>query len=462
MHQLSDRSTQDLQPAKWNNWLLQNLVPEAWAKLLVDLSGLYPRQMTFEKWPRNVEDTRDPLGGAIETVMEIIEKKSLALWPTDGGYLTARDGLLAKGDESTALRDALREAEAPVVYVPHRLQDRAGNIFTGRILCPRSLCGVLKSKSKSNKIKLWSDNTKNQILEYLISDPKFTAYDSLELFPFKDGIYRCIGKCTSFVLRAEVENDLFALDNSHNLDVEKLSESAKISLRSGCEFSTIHPSIQFRSAKCLKDYCMSTMFRKMTPNQDMIVLDVESSALVSKLWTWILMRGVDILDIDVSCLWLIPLSNGHHRKVVPQSPSLKVYFAPEGEIGELMWKFDEASSKKPLPLLNTGPTGLTSQSVSILMNTKDTMSKVGIEDASSIASFLHWLHRTFPEVEDVPDAVKLRIAEVIASHLPRRLTSTEREDIGQALSHLKLFQKVSWSSKGKEMFVKFFRPLCPS
>jgi hypothetical protein len=86
-------------------------------ELLVDLSDLYPRQSTYDKWPRNVEYTRDPLSGALEMAMEIIEKQSLALWPTDVGYLTARDGLLAKGDESTALRDALREAEAPVVYV---------------------------------------------------------------------------------------------------------------------------------------------------------------------------------------------------------------------------------------------------------------------------------------------------------------------------------------------------------
>ena len=206
LYQLMERSTQDQDPAKWNNWLLQDLVPLAWTKLLKYLAHAYPHQSAFERWPQGIDDTRDPLNNATEKVIGAIEKESLALWPTHEGYVTAQNGLLDTGIES-ALRDALQEAGAPVVYVPQQLQGRAEKVFKDRLLRPQSLCKFIRSKS--SQMGGWSHRTKHKILEYILLEPAFTDYGGLELFPFKDGMYRSIGEHTAFVHRNKHEEALF-------------------------------------------------------------------------------------------------------------------------------------------------------------------------------------------------------------------------------------------------------------
>lgn len=457
LYRFNDRSTQDRTPARWNDWLLQAPVPVAWARLLSYLAYLHPRQPAFGQWPQSIGDALDPLSNATANLIGIIDKECLALWPTELGYLTANEGLLNTGDEPEALRDALRETKAPIVYIPQQLRQRAKKLFKDRVLCPQSLCSFLKHES--NRISLWSDQTKHRILEYLLSEPGFIDYDGLELFPFQDGKYRSIGDYTAFIHRDQFERGLFCLEDFSNLDLDKLSVAAQCALRDGCENSTIHPSIRYRSANCLRDYCMSTMFKNVPKDRDMVVLGAESTAFVSKVWTWLSIRRIDILDKAISCLWLLPLSNGQHRKVKPRSSSSQVYFAPVGEIGELMWKFDTKSSARPLPLLDTGPTGSAPGLVSTLLKRLDIKSNLFISDASSIVLFLRWLHRTSPLVDDGADEDKLLIARLVASRLPQPLTSSERETVDQALRSLQIFQKISWQAKGDGMLVGFVR--CP-
>ncbi|RDL30678.1 Uncharacterized protein BP5553_10023 [Venustampulla echinocandica] len=448
LYHISDRSTQHQEPARWNNWLLQHLVPIAWTNLLGTLARRDPNQPAFERWPQTIDDARDPLSSVVEKVVGVIEKETLALWPTAVGYVTAKDGLLDTGAEPATLRDALLEARVPVVYVPQRLRHRANDLFKGRILCPQSLCQFIKIKSY--RIKMWSNQTKHEILEYLLSEPSFIEYGGLDLFPFEDGIYRSIGDQVAFVHRDEFEKDLFSLQRSRNLDLEKLSRTAQRTLKQGCDHSMIHPSIRYRSASCLRDYCISTIFKDVPEDQDMVVLGEEPAASVLKVWTWIYMHRVDILK-DLACLWLLPLRNGHYRKVKPRSPSSEVYFAPVGEVGDLMRKLDTKSTLKPLPLLDTGIAQLPASFQSILMRSPDAISTLFVKDASSIVWFLRWLHGTYPMADSVANEDKLQIAALVASHLPQPLILTNQTATAEALSDLKIFQRVSWDAEGESM-----------
>jgi sacsin len=454
LYQLMERSTQDQNPAKWNNWLLQDLVPLAWTKLLKYLAHAYPHQPAFERWPQSIDDTRDPLNNATEKVIGAIEKESLALWPTHEGYVTAQNGLLDTGIES-ALEDALQEAGAPVVYIPRWLQGRAEKVFKDRLLRPQSLCQFMRSKS--SQMGGWSHRTKHKILEYILSEPAFTDYGGLELFPFKDGMYRSIGEHIAFVHRNKHEEKLFALEDSHNLDLDKLSEIAQRALKQGCDSLSIHSSIRYRSARDLREYCMGNIFNNVAEEQDMAVLSEKCSALISEIWTWISMRCIPLLDKDISCLWLFPLSNGQHRKITPRNASSQIYLAPVGQIGELMWKFDAKSSSKSLPLLATGPTGLGLEVVSNLTKSPETMLKMFLKDAISMVYFLEWFHHTSPLLDDASDDERLLIARLVASHLPQELTSSKRSVVVRALSRLKIFQKVSWEKADHDtMFVIHF------
>ncbi len=105
----------------------------------------------------------------------------------------------------------------------------------------------------------------------------------------------------------------------------------------------------------------------------------------------------------MSCLWLLPLSNGHHRKLKPQSSSSQVYFVSNDEIGELVQKIDAKASERPLPLLARDLTQATSSSMLILNQKADFFSQLHIKDTSNIVAFLEWLRLTSPFVDNILD-----------------------------------------------------------
>jgi sacsin len=451
LYQLDDISAQDRDPGEWNKLLFQKLVPVAWTKLLCCLADLDPGQPTFEKWPQPLNDTRDSLNNALENVITIIEKESLALWHTAVGYRTAANSLIARGVVSVPLRNALQEAGAPVVFIPEQLRHPSQNLFKGRILSPKSLCSFLRSVS--NQIKSWSHQTKHEILEYLLAEPGFTGYGGLDLFPFGDGTYRSVGETNTFVHRDLLEEDLFSLDGACNLDIRKFSSSAQQALKRGCQTSDNHPIIRYRSPRDLREYCMSFVFRDVANDGDFVILDETTAATAAKVRAWISKRGLRVEDQEISCLWLLPVSNGYHRRIKPKKASSLVYFTPSGDIGDLMRRLDAHMTPKPLPLLDVGPSGLAYPFLSMIRKNQLTMSTLFVKDATSIVPLLQYLQRIWSLIDDITDKERLLISKVVA-YSPQDLTSTDREAAFKALSHIPIFQRVSWKAEGKRMFVQ--------
>ncbi|TVY68700.1 Sacsin [Lachnellula suecica] len=440
LHHLGDRSTQDEDPARWNAWLLQDLVPNAWTKALSRLAQLYPNQPAFERWPKDLNGIQSPLNNALTRVIESIEKNALELWPTDSGYLASTESLLYTGVDDPDLREALREAGAPIVYVPQTLQQEAEKVFKERILQAQHLCHFLAGKQ--TEVTSWSNRTKHKLLEYVLSEPGFTDYDGIELFPFMDGIHRSIGNLVVFVHRDSFEEGLFNLDNSRNLDLKQLSGATQLVLKQGCERSNIHPSIRYRSASSLADYCKRKIYQKIPEEVDMTILDEETVAFVSKTWTWLSLHGIDVQSDEIFCLWLIPLSNGMYRKAKPLNSNSQIYFAPMGELGDLMWTLDAKSTTKPLPLIDTHL--LPGQSSSNLLENSKLVPSLCIKDGASVVSFLEWLQGTTPLLDHVPDKQRHLIAKLVASKLSEPLSFEDRGTVIGILTDLKIFQKLSW------------------
>jgi len=369
------------------------------------------------------------------------------------GYVTAKQGLLDAGDESLALKTSLREAKVPVVYAPTHLRLAIQPLFEDRGLSPRSLGSILKIENR--RISTWSNETKHKILEFLLSDPGFIDYDGIEIFPFQDGTYRSIGNGPVYVHRDELDKSLFYLDNSRNLDLDKLSPKTQRALRNGCQKSTVYPSIRYRSANCLREYAMEFVFTDVPKDQDSVILTEKARTFISKLWTWISMRSIDVLDEAISGLWLIPLSNSYHRKIRPQTTSSQIYLAPTNEIGDLMWKFDKKASVKAAPLLDSRLTASTHGFMSVLTRKTDLLSTLSIKDAGSLVIFLDWLNQTSALAGEVADEEKVAVAKLIASRSPQ-LHNSDRETAIKTLRLLPIFQKVIWVTKGNVLWVKPF------
>lgn len=453
LYQLKDISAQDRTPALWNDLLFRGPIPEAWARLLSYLAIAYPHQSGLEWWPQDLDDSRDPLTDTIQSIIEIIENKSLPLFPSEVGYIAASSAFLATGNESIALIDALKLAKAPVVYIPKRLRHRVRHLFNDRILSPPILTRFLANDP--DRIDAWDDDTKRAILEYLMSEPGFFEYDVLKLFPFEDGEYRSIKDRAAFVHRDKFERDLFCREGHRNIDLSRVSTVTESTLIDGCGTSTIHPYIRRRSVSDVGDYYMNNVFNKVSVDQDMVILDEDAAAFVSKAWAWIEKRRFSNLDAAIANLWLIPLTNSYFRKIRPRNSASEIIIAQESEMADLLKQFDAKTSSKAPPLLRTGLGGLSSYAQKLLIKVAGLNSRLLIKDSRNMVHLARWLNQNADIVNAASDEEKDFVVKHIESALLQSLPLLDRKAIGDSLRPLKVFRKLSWKAEGDKMSVEF-------
>jgi sacsin len=368
------------------------------------------------------------------------------------GYITAEEGLLSTGEESMTLKCALEEAKAPVIYIPEVLRQKVKHLFKGRTLCARKLGSLLQSQS--SLIRLWSFDTKQIILEYLLSDPGYLDYGTLELFPFEDHEYRSLIDHTAFIHRNDLEKALFSLEKSSNLDLSRVKIPARL-LDERCEKLTVQPGICYRSAYYFSQYCLRTIFKDVQANKDTVSLDPEAATFVSRAWPWICERSIDIRDSHISGLWLIPLANGTYRKIKPCHSSSEIIFAPEGDMGDLLRNIYALSPKQFRPLLITGPMGLDSQPERLLANASRHDPTLLIKDGGNIVHFVQWLSGLSHVIKGVSERMKDQVTYHIATHLPIHLLPSDHDAMTTILRKLEIFKKISWKTDGSRMYVRY-------
>lgn len=447
LHDSDDKSNQDQYPGKWNAWLFHDAVPYAWSQLLCSLSLSYPMQSAFKKWPWLLESGTGSLKVSTDQMIRVIKEGSLAVWPTTVGYVSAAGGLLSSGSEFTALKDALQELGAPVVYIPGNFRSLVEPVFKGRTLTPRNLC--LFMKANKGAIGNLSENTKHKIVEYVLQQSGFTGYDGLEIFPYEDGTYRSIGDSVSYVHRDDFEKTLFDREMSQNLALDKLSATAQRSLKDGCNSLSLHPMIRYRTATSLRTYCMQSVFSTASKDRDNIKLEADDSELVLKVWKWIFDRSLSLTDSAISSLWLLPLSNGLHRKVQSRHADFVTYFAPAGEVGDLVRDLDTQLFTRPLPLLKTtgmGEGALSARFVSALTKSPQVMTALSIVDAGSVSGFFRWIQHTAGVVPDLPGKEKSRIGRGIRTQLAKSATPADFSGAYKVVRDLEIFEKVTWDT----------------
>ncbi|KAG0646208.1 hypothetical protein D0Z07_8415 [Hyphodiscus hymeniophilus] len=437
--------SQDPASAKWNDWLVKEPLTWAWTKILLRMAHLHPNVSNFAWFPDYVDNPNDLLRNPLVNVLKTVAKDSLPIWWTEVGYVSAEEGFLNAGEKSVPLREAFREAQVPVIYAPDKLYSSVERVFDGNILSPRRLCAFLLNNT--DRIRDWCHSTKQFILEYLLSEVGFTEVGSLELFPFKDGKYRSIDLHVAYVCRSASEEDLFNLENDHNLDLAKLSESTKFILRAWCSGSAGHKSIRYRSASDFRDYSLSFVFINPDHEQDMTSLDTKAIAFIPKAWKWLVDQQVDITGI-ISDLWLVPLTNSHYRKLIPRHSESLTFFAPLRPVGDFMSAFDNEFSSKVKPIVQTAELSLQAQG--LLTSTSRSNPNLRIQDGSNLVSFARWLHQIRIVIEFAPDDEKIKIMEIIVSNFQLSASHSGYDSIQNDIGSLQIFKKVDWKVEGNK------------
>jgi sacsin len=443
IHQNSDSSIQDPLPGQWNEWLFDTLVPAAWANLLKYLAEIHSDQSAFGRWPRS-QDTKNLLQHIDTKVVQILAHNNYPIWYTELGYVTLENGLLATGKESPVLRKALNDAGVPVIYLPDELRWLVESTCKPENLSPPTLCERLEQRSKL--MRALSEATKQTLLDFIISNPEFDGYGTVELFPFEDGTYKAIKDITAYVHRDDAEQLLFLLEPHNNIDLKRVSASTVQLLRTGCNKSSLNRSLRHRSTKDLRAYCLKTYFKQHDPTQDAVLVDKDTMDFIRKVWDWIVATGYSVLDAAISCLWLVPLTNGQYRKIKPTKSTARTIYARTGELGHFLKSLANFNSHRNKPIIQTS--GLPHQLLDLLSEAIEKEPSLMIMDGNILEDFMLWLSAISEVFDQVSDEEKWRLHELLASRLA---LCKDPKIISNALSVLKVFERVSWKAENGQM-----------
>jgi len=445
LHRIGDKSVQYPLPGEWNHWLFEGLIPTAWTNLLVYLAQQYPDQSAFGTWPKPQEDTNNILYHIDEKVLRLIERNNYSVWYTDLGYITLDAGLVTKIEKSSVMRKALNEAGVPVIYLPGDLMSNVETTCKVEYLRPQTLCSFLERRQE--KLRIVREDAKQVLLDYVISDPDFRQYGAVELFPFEDGIYRAIDNEAAFIHRDEEERLLFQLEKSRNIELQKLSEITRQVLQKGCSTSTLHSSLRHRSTYDLKTYCLRTHFKTFDSTKDLISVDENISSIIPKVWDWIVTRQYSILDDNISCLWLLPLSDGRYRKIKPSNALFDTIYAKPGDLGDFLRSLDDERIDLNKPIIETN--GLSSRSIQLLIDAIKNDPRLFIKTSDCLEDFMLWLGEIREAFNDMAtDDARWHLHKLLASRLH---VCKDLQTISNVLCGLKVFQKVIWRAENDRM-----------
>jgi sacsin len=406
--------------------------------MLMHVAKLHPEKSPFSKWPLTAPDSSTIGSNICRKVLEIIKNGCYSLWFTDLGYVASESALLATRMESSTLRTGLKELGIPVIFAPAKMLSIMQNV--AKTLNPSSLCDSLATKK--DKLRAASENSKQVLLEYVISDPSFRGYGAVELFPFENGTYKSLNEGVAFVHRSQMEHDVFRLEGQRNIDVDKLSAKSLQVLHGGfLSPSSLHHSLRQRGSQDLKSYLLNTCFKDFNQDQDVVRLKDDSKSYISKVWNWIVGRKLNLLDESISCLWLVPLSDGQYRKIKPRISSWQTIHAPEGKIGDVLRYLASIESVDNKPILLSG--SLSSSALQLLTSLSKIETCMAIKSGESLDDFVLWLTR-FPKILDLTiDKDGPLVQELLISntHL-----CSNRSAVSKAIRKLKIFQSLYWSS----------------
>ncbi|MCJ1388929.1 hypothetical protein MMC18_001780 [Xylographa bjoerkii] len=410
LHGPSDASVQDQRPKKWNVALFEQLVPQAWTKLLERIVAEHPERTAFHLWPQEPPERREMWDSLCSLLVSRASHEDCPIWYTDVGYVSLRDGLLASEYDFIEQRQAFHDAQMPVIYLSETVLKHAVNNSKGRKLCQRTALECLRSSSHLLAV---SNESKIVLLEYISSVLPFTEIADLAIFPFEDGVLRAINQHNVFLQRDASERELFRGTPELNLDVDKVSAELLKRLRQLAAKSSMS-SLRFRNQGDLQDYCGKTVFKskKFHKSLDIIDADEEIRSFVDRVWKWITPLGLTQRTLTaIGSLWLLPLTNGKYRKMQPESASLIVTYTAVKNTKDIMLKIASLEPESAPLILDSDAFPI--QSLSSLSQIAGKKFNLAVRNADVFVHFLEWLVDGRHLLEQADSADKARVLDAI-------------------------------------------------
>ena len=417
---------------KWNNFMFEHCVAEAWSALLHKRSNESWKEELFCLWPRVEESPTEVWTKLDEFLIRKILSKDLPVWNTAQDCVSASEGLFTSSNSEAAVNYAqsLEGIQLPAVRLGLSFLSKVQKI-SGQIdkpiqqITPETVRSYLR-----DNISAIRDNVSTLVLEYCLLDIMNTnaadhvrqsVYESLKplpLWPTIEGRLEDLTHSTLMLPRDTEELSLFEpCRAASTIDTRKLSKLVK-SLVENDMASGLISSMRKRSITDLgidwpRIYGLSdeqaSSYELSQPR-----LAARDDTL-GRVWTWIESRYQEehILPDVLGELWLLPIKGGHIRRCMPGPESRPVLVVNGSDQLCQLLELDGPQSQEHLEAAQVLDYHAINPATTIFIREqaprRATFSAASADDA---ASLVHWLAANVPLVTQLLKSNKVALLEI--------------------------------------------------
>jgi len=433
LHGLDDGGVQDDRPEAWNKFLFSQMIPGAWAKLLINVCQNHQVQDLFHLWPTTTSEVHQWWYGMSRAVIDIVSRNNDPVWFTEFGYVSIRDGLLASAATNVRQKRACREAKLRVIYLTDQLFEEARQTPGSRSLCPETLYKGLRETRSSERL---SSQSKLVVLEYLQHEIPLTDLAALEIFPFEDGTFRSLTSPPVFLHRDVFDKNLFARQPESCIDTDRVSKVTSTWLHEQVKNDSI---VQYRTPVDLCDYFLNYI---ANGSSDILVIGEEERSVLSEVWEWVVRHCQGDLPLSsIGSLWLVPLHDSGFRKLMPLDVSNSATWFDTGKGKELALKIVAVDPSNAPKLI--ADDALTDVALRHLLSFAEKERSLHLKDGKKFGDFLNFLGEgrilLQNATEDVKDSVFQMVKEL---YLARNGIDLDVDT--DLLRSLSIFKEIQW------------------
>ena len=348
---------------KWNTFMFEHCVAEAWAALLESRNAISWREEGFSLWPR-VESSPTELWTKLDDfLLAQIMSRDSKVWNTAHRCVAATEGLFSslEGEVANVYSKALDATRLPAVYLKQSLLDKADTFAVRSSICLQLLIPeTVRSYLRCNASAI-PNNVSPMVLEYCLLDVvqgistdtvRKTIYRELQpipLWPTIGGGLKAPTECTLIFPRDIEERNLFAESRPEiTIDIEKLTTKVKTRSRNDVAAGVCG----LARLRTLADLSIDWPCVYRSPQEGS--LSTETSAirstaldhLLRRVWTWLQLRFRDEkrLTAEMYNLWLMPMKGDQIRQFMPGEHSPPMLILERMEILYGLMHLDKPSS----------------------------------------------------------------------------------------------------------------------
>ncbi|KAF8247792.1 hypothetical protein K440DRAFT_550295 [Wilcoxina mikolae CBS 423.85] len=450
-------ATESSKGARWNKWLFQKCVVDAWISNLQFIQEITDAgACSFQgwtRWPAGFQPfgKRANLGtGTLGAVFTRVVKEDLRLLPTISDTSVRGSEVLFATELDESLEDALREAGVVVTYPPsdrmHEISQLSLDGLGISCVSPGSVRTALTKLSGS--LNDLSPISRSVLLDYILSDKSYVdvAKCQASLLPMMDGSYQNF-QVSSIRYRFSrgIESSLFSECKAFSIDSSKLSPTALYHFNNRMEAVRAFTNVCGWDTDGAVWYCREYLFKRNTTLEDTIPRP-DLVEWVNQFWSWVVSKAQpnpSALISAVAYLWLVPLTGDRYRKVgVSSPPALDI--SGTGNVAQIFRAVLKSSplTEKTYPLYSGS--GISPETTAFFR------SRSVISDCENLQALIFWLSSVPNFLETFHDEQRDQLLSHIGYLAGRPMVKKDRDFLQVAMRKLPLFREAFSTSPSRQ------------